>query len=391
MTGFSVSIREADDVIPALAKGIRHWKAGYSAMELASAWLAGPAVPQRVQSWLSATEEYRGAELLEGWFERSTDLPGRGAPSQTDLLLLLRSGDDAAVVAVEGKVSEPFGPLVGDWLKDRGENDPSDRQQTPSNRGTRLSGLCELLGLDQGLAKALRYQLLHRTCAAILEAKRFRARYATMLVHSFSGIGAAEPASFSDFSQFGSALGFSDVALDVPSGRRDIGGVSLRLGWVSDAPAPAKAEFTIRDFLLAWGKSQTFPHGTARWKRSVVNLDRLAGLFGLDADWYNQPGRLPHALEDIVRRAADSYDWRATVLEYEFHRGERAHWERHAPKIETAAHRLRRSYLDFAEALFLAVRPNLRGRTVALDNLRAQGIDLDVFENVRGPDEDSFG
>ena len=46
--------------------------------------------------------------------------------------------------------------------------------------------MCEQLGLDETLPGNIRYQLLHRTASAVIEAKRFNATYALMVVHSFS-------------------------------------------------------------------------------------------------------------------------------------------------------------------------------------------------------------
>jgi len=46
--------------------------------------------------------------------------------------------------------------------------------------------LCGELGLTFPPPEGIRYQLLHRTVSAIIEAKRFRAKDAVMVVHSFS-------------------------------------------------------------------------------------------------------------------------------------------------------------------------------------------------------------
>jgi hypothetical protein len=83
-------------------------------------------------------------------------------------------GDELAVLAIEAKVKESFGQYVKDWLTEGGDN-----------RAKRLRGLCDLLDLSTESASGLRYQLLHRTAAAVLEAKRYRARHAAMVVQSF--------------------------------------------------------------------------------------------------------------------------------------------------------------------------------------------------------------
>jgi hypothetical protein len=46
--------------------------------------------------------------------------------------------------------------------------------------------LCDVLGLSVAPPLHIRYQLLHRTASAIIEAQRFNAKYAMMIVHSFS-------------------------------------------------------------------------------------------------------------------------------------------------------------------------------------------------------------
>ena len=98
-------------------------------------------------------------------YERTAepDRPARAGPA-------VRSG--YGVIAVEGKAREPFGPLVSEW------NDSPGKQ-------ARLESLCEQLGLDPVAAGGLYYQLLHRTVSAIREARRYGAREALMLVHSF--------------------------------------------------------------------------------------------------------------------------------------------------------------------------------------------------------------
>jgi hypothetical protein len=76
---------------------------------------------------------------------------------------------------VEGKVSEPFGPTLEEWNATASEG-----------KTRRLAFLRELLGLSQALPSHIRYQLCHRAASAIVEAQRFNAKNAVMLVHSFS-------------------------------------------------------------------------------------------------------------------------------------------------------------------------------------------------------------
>ena len=77
--------------------------------------------------------------------------------------------------AVEGKVSESFGPTIGEWFKE-----PS------SGKERRLSYLCEQLEVGFPPDGQVRYQLVHRTASAIIVAIRFNAPDAAMVVHAFS-------------------------------------------------------------------------------------------------------------------------------------------------------------------------------------------------------------
>jgi Domain of unknown function (DUF6946) len=62
----------------------------------------------------------------------------------------------------------------------------------------RLDALCEVLGVAAAPDSALRYQLLHRSASALMEAKRIGARTAVMLVQNFR----PETSSWSDFERF---------------------------------------------------------------------------------------------------------------------------------------------------------------------------------------------
>jgi hypothetical protein len=73
----------------------------------------------------------------------------------------------------------------------------------------------------------VRYQLLHRAASAILEAKRFRARHAVLLVHSFS----RTREWLDDFIAFGALLGVEGAA-DRLTPVRDCDGVQFSMGWV---------------------------------------------------------------------------------------------------------------------------------------------------------------
>jgi hypothetical protein len=218
-----IGIKRPEEVVPRLGKPDLHWKVGRSAFCLANAWVGANDFPPRVKAVFKQDAQYIGASLVAGFFERETDLRTKGRPSQTDLLAIASLGKKLAVIGVEGKVDEPFGDVVNKW------NDRS------SGKVKRLIALCQTLCLDQDSCGALRYQLLHRSAAAIYEAQNFCCQNALMLVHSFS----SKHACFDDFLAFSIAMKMPVRSPDMLSRSRKVGGVAFRLSWVSDLPAGA--------------------------------------------------------------------------------------------------------------------------------------------------------
>ena len=194
---FHIAIARPEDIIPRLGKGILHWRAGRSAAELAQAWWNAKGMPPRVRSVIERCAEWRGASIVEAFFEHQTELGTPGQPSQTDLLVLTERSKGRGIIAVEGKASEPFGPLVDEWLR----NKPS------KGKDRRLADLCRRLSLNKGQVLKQRYQLLHRTASALIEAKRFSSPNALVLVHHFAAEATRPTESFQDFANFTRVLG----------------------------------------------------------------------------------------------------------------------------------------------------------------------------------------
>ena len=206
----------ADQWAALLAEPTKHWRTGFSARTLAYSWQEAQGVPAEVRNALATSEALRGSELLLAIPEHQVSLPGGGRPSQNDVWALARANGQLVSVAIEGKVAEPFGPTLGEWL-----------EQPSAGKSQRLAFLQSELGLTSQPVSSIRYQLLHRTVSAVLEAKRFGAPHAVMLVHSFS----QEHQWFSDFAAFAGILGIgAEVGRVFTAGER--GGVHLHLGWV---------------------------------------------------------------------------------------------------------------------------------------------------------------
>ena len=186
-------------------------------------WESAGDLPASVRAVFRASDRFRDLELLLAIPEVQVDLPGGRRPSQTDLWFLGRLSDSLVSVAVEGKVSEPFGPTIAEWQRD-----------ASAGKAERLSFLLETLHLKPPVPSEFRYQLLHRTASAILLARRFHAQHAVMLVHSFS----PNEERIGDFQAFATALGAPGSlkgVVEIPGHDRP----TLSLVWVRDAIAGA--------------------------------------------------------------------------------------------------------------------------------------------------------
>lgn len=197
-----------------LADPLKHWRAGYSAMATARSWEAAQGLPPEIRQILG-----EGAELVFAIPEHKVPLPGGRRESQCDVFALVRTESSTIALAVEAKVAEPFDRTVAAWL---GDGTPGKQQ--------RLAAICALLGCPEPPGY-LRYQLFHRTAAAIIEADRMHTGAASMIVQSFS----QEHRWFEDFAAFCDFLGIhadraTALTRDLPDGR------NLILGWASGDP-----------------------------------------------------------------------------------------------------------------------------------------------------------
>lgn len=114
-------------------------------------------------------------KLLLAIPEWEVELPGGETSSQTDILAIAHNSNGLAVLGVEAKVDEPFGPTLQE--KKVGITDGKLR---------RIAFLESELGRKIPFPNHIRYQLLHRSVSALLTAREFHASVAVMLVHSFS-------------------------------------------------------------------------------------------------------------------------------------------------------------------------------------------------------------
>jgi hypothetical protein len=197
-----------------LADPKKQWRTGYSALASAHAWEDAAGLPPEIAALFDP-----GAALLLAIPEHKVAMPGRGSASQCDVFALLGGASPMTAVAIEAKVRESFGPSLKEWLA-----------QGRDGRQVRLAGICDILGLHNP-DLSLRYQLFHRTAAAVLEARRFGAHHAAMIVHSF----AQDHMNFDDFAAFCQAMG-ARAQLDGSDQITLPGGITLRLGCATGDP-----------------------------------------------------------------------------------------------------------------------------------------------------------
>ena len=204
-----------------LAEPEKQWRTGYSAKSLAHSWEEANGFPTEIQTAIdaSAIDGLDGIVPLLVIPEHKVPLPGGRRESQNDVFVLASSSHGLVSMCIEGKVEEPFGETVANWGPD---NSPGKRE--------RFDYLANLLELNGAKLSDIYYQLLHRTASAVIEAQRFHADKAVMLVHSFSQSHRWFP-EFCDFaSRFDIEPELNQVYL---CGQRS--GVELHIGWVVGA------------------------------------------------------------------------------------------------------------------------------------------------------------
>lgn len=206
----------ADDRRRFLAEPEKQWRRGYSAMAAALSWEAAKGVPTEISEIFG-----ENVELLLAIPEHKVALPGGRRESQCDVFALVRAGNETTALAVEAKVNERFGPTVGEWMVGASHG-----------KVERLGFICDQLGLAGKPPDSVRYQLLHRTAAAVLEARRFKTDRAAMIVQSFS----QDHRWFEGFEEFASLFGIrarrgEPLICRLPSG------MPLTLGWAVGSEA----------------------------------------------------------------------------------------------------------------------------------------------------------
>lgn len=166
------------------------WKPGESAHSLAARWHGLTGFPPEVSGLLDTLDATRGATLVLAIPEHQVPLAGGARASQTDLWLLGRTSRGLLSVVIDAVVNQGFDPVVRDPKEETG---PAEL----------WAALCRFLEIEQPSDAPVRSRFLHRTATALLEARRFFARGAAVIIHSFS----QSCDGFGDFQHFVRVMG----------------------------------------------------------------------------------------------------------------------------------------------------------------------------------------
>ena len=211
-----------------LADPEKHWKAGYSAQNAAYSWENANGVPDEIIRVLkqSGSEAFQSASLALAIPEYAVDLAGGSHPSQNDVFAILSGPNGLITMMVEAKGTEDFDITVGEW-----KTRTSDAGATE-----RMADISSHIGLEDDIPGSIRYQLLHRTASSVIEAKRFHASFAVMVVQSFEPDDSRN--HFGDFLDFVALYGreaHKDSLIELTT----VQGVRLFAAWVQSAHVSA--------------------------------------------------------------------------------------------------------------------------------------------------------
>lgn len=224
-----------------LASPNRQWRRRFSAMETAISWeiasnsnsgfatLSG--MPTPIAKLLEDSDDGE-LILLSAVAEHKVELPGGTAASQCDVWAIVKTSVGLLSLTVEAKANEPFGnETLKTWLV------AGKTEASKSNRQIRWEYILSHLPSSTSYSD-VRYQLLHRCAAAVIEAKRYRMTHAAFIVQAFE----SPETSFQDYAVFCKAL-------NITAGRDhmetiSVNGISLSVGW-------AECQFATNDEVIA--------------------------------------------------------------------------------------------------------------------------------------------
>jgi hypothetical protein len=209
-----------------LASPDRQWKRRFSAFETAVSWEhacnRASGLPDPLEKLLRKGN-FGEPRLIFAVAEHKVELPGGNAASQSDVWAIVNTSRGMLSLTVEAKASEAFGDdILEKWLV-AGSTEESRR-----NREMRFDYVRSHLPKSDSFF-LVRYQMLHRCAASVIEAKRLGFQHAGFIVQAFN----TPDQSFQDYAIFCKAL-------NMPAARGEmrttfVGEIALSVGW-ADCP-----------------------------------------------------------------------------------------------------------------------------------------------------------
>jgi hypothetical protein len=205
-----------------LASPDTQWQRCYSAFETAVSWeyasTSSTGLPQPIAALFRDTI-YENPVLQLAIAEHKVDLPGGRAASQCDVWAVVKTSRGMLSLTVEAKAKEPFGDdILARWLVAGGTD------ESKSNRKTRWNYVQSHLPKSDSFLQ-VRYQILHRCAASVIEAKRLGFQHAAFIVQAFN----TPEESFQNYAAFCQALRIPGKRGSLATASVD--GVSLSVGW----------------------------------------------------------------------------------------------------------------------------------------------------------------
>jgi Domain of unknown function (DUF6946) len=205
-------VRDPTDLRDYLPVDKKHYyRDGYSMAEAAKCWVAANGrLPASVATLVGADD------LERAHFEYRVIVWGRGR-SMTDVMAFVPDG----VLALEAKARESLDNEIRIWVYEEERKNP----RSPPYRLAVVDRYARALGVRKDELLSLRYQLLHRTLAAALVARRSARKQAWMVVQSFAPPGCVEHGrNRGDFDRYVGTVGTAPV----------LEGVAVRLAWIDE-------------------------------------------------------------------------------------------------------------------------------------------------------------
>jgi hypothetical protein len=200
-----------------------NWRTSSFAKSLARCWEEADGFPLEVRHLFleSGIPVFQRTEFLLAVPEERVGQTGGAGLRQNGIFVLAKGRRGQLLsISVEGRLSGSFGPTLEEW-----------RQPASASKDQRLSFLRAQLQVPEDIPSHTPYQLLDRTASAVAEARRFNARTALMLLHSF----AEDDEAVRDYRAFLRILGVRGSVDELVFVKSTLG-VDLYCGWARGNP-----------------------------------------------------------------------------------------------------------------------------------------------------------